>query len=237
MIARAKNKALLAFITLVSLIFLSGCQTTGGGQGDVDPRLTQGDSAKFFTKAGAQACAVGALTGVLACALTHSSNKAACMAIAAVAGCTVGAGGAYVLDQRRAKYSNNEQRIQSFIEDVQKDNDNLKVRINEVNVVLRENQQTLRQLQQQIATKQIDQKKAQSELNRIKANKAYLEKELANINARIDGFQDIIEKERAVGADVRPLQAKLDGLVRDRDLMQRNVDSALALSSSIKVTG
>ena len=102
---------------------------------------------------------------------------------------------------------------------------------------MRENQQTLRQLEQQIATKQIDQKKAQSELNRIKANKAYLEKELANINARIDGFQDIIEKERAVGANVRPLQAKLDGLVRDRDLMQRNIDSALALSSSIKVAG
>ncbi|MDN3986519.1 hypothetical protein [Zwartia vadi] len=237
MMSQATLKFRMAFIALVSLFFLAGCQTTGGGDGDVDPRLTQGDSAKFFTKAGAQACAAGALTGVLACALTNSSNKAACMAIAAVAGCGIGAGGAYVLDQRRAKYSNNEQRIQSFIEDVQKDNDNLRQRIQEVNVVLRENQKTLQQLQQQIATKQIDQKKAQTELNRIRANKAYLEKELANINARIDGFQDIIEKERAVGADVRPLQQKLDVLVRDRDLMQRNIDTALALSSSIKVAG
>lgn len=237
MMSQATLKFRMAFIALVSLVFLAGCQTTGGGDGDVDPRLTQGDSAKFFSKAGAQACAAGALTGVLACALTNSSNKAACMAIAAVAGCGIGAGGAYVLDQRRAKYSNNEQRIQSFIDDVQKDNDNLRQRIQEVNVVLRENQKTLQQLQQQIASKQIDQKKAQSELNRIKANKAYLEKELANINARIDGFQDIIEKERAVGADVRPFQQKLDALVRDRDLMQRNIDTALALSSSIKVAG
>lgn len=237
MVTTLTNKARVAFILLASLIFLSGCQTMGSGEGDVDPRLTQGDSAKFFTKAGAQACAAGALTGVLACALTNSSNKAACMAIAAVAGCGIGAGGAYVLDQRRAKYSNNEQRIQSFIEDVQKDNDNLRKRIQEVNVVLRENQQTLKQLEQQIASKQVDQKKAQTELNRIKANKAYLEKELANINSRIDGFQDIIEKERAVGANVRPLQEKLDVLVRDRDLMQRNIDTALALSSSIKVTG
>jgi hypothetical protein len=43
MITRATHKALLAFIALISLVFLAGCQTTGGGQGDVDPRLTQGD--------------------------------------------------------------------------------------------------------------------------------------------------------------------------------------------------
>ena len=224
-----------AFIALVSCLFLAGCQNMGGG--DVDPRLTEGESAKFFSKSGAQACAAGALTGVLACALSGSGNKAACMGIAAVAGCGVGAGANYLLDQRRAKYANNEQRINSFIEDVQADNQKLQSRMQNINVVLQENQRTLKTLNAQVAAKQVDQKKAKAELDRINANKAFLEKELANINTRIDDYQDIIEKERAVGANVRQLQGQLDQLSRTRDAMKGQLDVAYGLASSIKVTG
>ena len=126
MFSQSSLKLRSAFIALVSCLFLAGCQNMGGG--DVDPRLTEGEEAKFFSKSGAQACAAGALTGVLACALSNSGNKAACMAIAAVAGCGVGAGANYLLDQRRAKYANNEQRINSFIQDVQADNQKLQTR-------------------------------------------------------------------------------------------------------------
>ena len=224
-----------AIATLICLVFLAGCQNMGGS--DVDPRLTSGEDAKFFSKSGLQACAVGAIAGALACAVSNSGNKAACMAIAAVAGCGVGAGANYLLDSRRAKYANNEQRIDSFIEDVQSDNKKLQTRIQNINVVLRENQQTLQQLQRQIATRQIDQRKAKQELDRIKANKAYLEKELADINARVDGYQEIIEKERASGVNTRRLQTELVQLSRTRDSMKRELDAAYALSSSIKVEG
>lgn len=235
MFTSSSLKLRTALIALISCVFLAGCQNVGGG--DVDPRLTEGEDAKFFSKSGAQACAAGALTGVLACALSNSGNKTACMAIAAVAGCGVGAGANYLLDQRRAKYANNEQRINSFIQDVQSDNQKLQARLQNINVVLQENQRTLRTLEKQVAAKQIDQRKAKAELDRINANKAYLEKELANINARIDGFQDIIEKERAVGADVRRLQSQLDQLSRTRDVMKSQLDVAYGLASSIKVTG
>ncbi|MDN4016776.1 hypothetical protein [Zwartia panacis] len=235
MFTSSSLKLRTALIALISCVFLAGCQNVGGG--DVDPRLTDGEDAKFFSKSGAQACAAGALTGVLACALSNSGNKTACMAIAAVAGCGVGAGANYLLDQRRAKYANNEQRINSFIQDVQSDNQKLQARLQNINVVLQENQRTLKTLEKQVAAKQIDQRKAKAELDRINANKAYLEKELANINARIDGFQDIIEKERAVGADVRRLQSQLDQLSRTRDVMKSQLDVAYGLASSIKVTG
>jgi len=233
--AQSRLKLVSTFIALLSCLFLAGCQNMGGG--DVDPRLTEGESAKFFSKSGAQACAAGALTGVLACALTNSSNKAACMAIAAVAGCGVGAGANYLLDQRRAKFANNEQRINSFIEDVQSDNQKLRSRMQNISVVLQENQRTLTNLNAQVAAKKVDQKKAKAELDRINANKAYLEKELANINTRIDDYQDIIEKERAVGANVRQLQGQLDQLSRTRDAMKGQLDVAYGLASSIKVTG
>lgn len=235
MFAQSRLKLVSTFIALLSCLFLAGCQNMGGG--DVDPRLTEGESAKFFSKSGAQACAAGALTGVLACALTNSSNKAACMAIAAVAGCGVGAGANYLLDQRRAKFANNEQRINSFIEDVQSDNQKLRSRMQNISVVLQENQRTLTNLNAQVAAKKVDQKKAKAELDRINANKAYLEKELANINTRIDDYQDIIEKERAVGANVRQLQGQLDQLSRTRDAMKGQLDVAYGLASSIKVTG
>jgi hypothetical protein len=225
----------IAIVALITSVFLAGCQNMGGG--DVDPRLTSGEDAKFFSKSGLQACAAGALAGALACAVSNSGNKAACMAIAAVAGCGVGAGANYLLDSRRAKYANNEQRIDSFIEDVQSDNKKLQTRIQNINVVLRENQQTLQQLQRQVATRQIDQRKAKQELDRIKANKAYLEKELADINARVDGYQEIIGKERANGVDTRRLQTELVQLSRTRDSMKRELDAAYALSSSIKVEG
>jgi chromosome segregation ATPase len=159
------------------------------------------------------------------------------MAIAAVAGCGVGAGANYLLDSRRAKYANNEQRIDSFIEDVQSDNKKLQTRIQNINVVLRENQQSLQQLQRQVASRQVDQRKAKQELDRIKANKAYLEKELAGINARVDGYQEIIDKERANGVNTRRLQTELVQLSRTRDSMKRELDAAYALSSSIKVEG
>jgi chromosome segregation ATPase len=159
------------------------------------------------------------------------------MAIAAVAGCGVGAGANYMLDQRRAKFANNEQRINSFIEDVQADNQKLQSRMNTINVVLQENQRTLKTLNAQVAAKQVDQKKAKAELDRINANKAFLEKELASINTRIDDYQDIIEKERAVGANVRQLQGQLDQLSRTRDAMKGQLDVAYGLASSIKVTG
>lgn len=235
MLAKSNLKLVSTFIALLSCLFLVGCQNMGGS--DVDPRLTEGESAKFFSKSGAQACAAGALTGVLACALTNSSNKAACMAIAAVAGCGVGAGANYLLDQRRAKFANNEQRINSFIEDVQADNQKLQTRMQNINVVLQENQRTLKTLNAQVAAKNIDQKKAKAELDRINANKAFLEKELANINTRIDDYQDIIEKERAVGANVRQLQGQLDQLSRTRDAMKGQLDVAYGLAPSIKVSG
>ena len=225
----------IAIVALITTVFLAGCQNMGGG--DVDPRLTSGEDAMFFSKSGVQACAVGALAGALACAVSNSGNKAACMAIAAVAGCGVGAGANYLLDSRRAKYANNEQRIDSFIEDVQSDNKKLQTRIQNINVVLRENQQSLQQLQRQVASRQVDQRKAKQELDRIKANKAYLEKELTDINARVDGYQEIIEKERANGVDTRKLQAELAQLSRTRDTMKRALDSAYSLSSVIKVEG
>jgi hypothetical protein len=50
-------------VALLCGILLAGCQNMGGG--GVDPRLTSGDDAQFFSKSGLQACAAGAIAGAL----------------------------------------------------------------------------------------------------------------------------------------------------------------------------
>ena len=89
-------RARTLFVTVVCGVLLAGCQNMGGSS--VDPRLTSGDDAQFFSKSGVQACAAGAIAGALACAVSNAGNKAACMAIAAGAGCGVGAGANYLHD-------------------------------------------------------------------------------------------------------------------------------------------
>lgn len=234
MIAISNIKLKSAFVALVSCLLLAGCQTAGEGGGDVDPRLTETDSAKFFTKAAAQGCAAGALTGVLACALTNSSNKAACMAIAAAAGCGAGATAAYVIDSRRAKYSNKEIRMDALIADVQDDNKKLEARLKDVQVVMRDNQQTLKTLQTQLANKQIDKKNAQAQLNRLTANKARLESELVDANARIQQFEDAIQMKRAQGENIQAMQAEVAKLKRTRDLLSGDINVTYSLLPPVK---
>ena len=224
----------LAVVSVVCSVFLIGCQGVGGG-GAVDPRLTAGDTAQFFSKSGLQACAVGAGAGILACAVSNAGNKAACMAIAAVAGCGIGAGANYLLDSRRAKYSNQEQLIGSLIADVQADNDSLKKRIAVTSVVIKENKQTLIALQQKVASKQIDAKAVASQLDGINANKKYLEDELKNVNGRIDGFQDLINQERikSSSASIAGFTAKLKELEAVRDQYQKELSDAYSLTASL----
>jgi len=229
------TKLRISFLAIVSFFLLAGCQTTGGSStAEADPRLTKSDSAKFFTKAGAQGCAAGALTGVLACALTNSSNRAACMAIAAAAGCAAGATTAYVIDQRRAKYSNKETNMNTIIKDVQEDNEKLKKRSVDLRAVMQDNQKTLNDLAQQIRIKQVDQKTARAQLRVISANKEILDAELQELDARNRLFQDTIELRKAMGGqDVRQLQRQVDELNAEKKALIELRDISYSQLSSV----
>lgn len=228
-------KVRASILSLVTCLFLVGCQTTGeGGSADADPRLTKSDTAKFFTKAAAQGCAAGALTGVLACALTNSSNKAACMAIAATAGCAAGAATAYVIDQRRAKYSNKETTMDTIIKDIQDDNEKLKKRSVDLRAVMQDNQKTLNVLSQQIRAKQVDQKTARAQLRVIAANQKVLDAELKELDDRNQQFQDVIEARKAMGGqDVRQLQRQVDDLNAQKKALLELRDIAYSQFSSV----
>ena len=159
---------------VLSLVLLAGC--AGITSYGVDPRLTQGDDSDYFTKSGVQACAAGAAAGALACLVSNSGNKAACMAIAAVAGCGIGAGVDALIDQRRKQAASKEQYLNSLIADVQNDNQKMAERISTFDQVISENSKTLAALQTAVANKTVDQKKATADLAQLTRNKEYMEK-------------------------------------------------------------
>jgi len=231
---RLFNKGTLIIMSILSnwrrllalpfLVFaLAGCETLGIGSPGVDPRLTQ-DEPKFFSKPGAQACLVGAGVGALGCLLAGRDNMVACMAIAAVAGCAVGATTNYVFDKRRSEFANNEQRMNAYIEDVEADSAKLQKRIAEVRVVLDDNKRQLAIIQQDIKTKSGDQKAMQRELAQMRANQAYLQKELENLDQKIELYRDAAMRESTEGIQSPQFLTQLQRLENERDDLQRLIE-------------
>jgi chromosome segregation ATPase len=159
------------------------------------------------------------------------------MAIAATAGCAAGATTAYVIDQRRAKYSNKETNMNTIIKDVQDDNEKLKKRSVDLRAVMQDNQKTLNDLNQQIRIKQIDQKTARTQLRVIAANQKLLDAELKELDDRNKQFQDVIEMRKAMGGqDVRQLQRQVDDLNAQKNALQELKDIAYSQFSSINAS-
>lgn len=203
---------LLMTLGLSASLILSGCASTGSdllGGASADSRLTSGSDAQFFSKSGFQACAAGAGIAALACLATNSSNKAACMLVAGIAACGVAMGGNYYLDQRRSEYANTNERLQVITSDVQADTQRIVARTETAYVVIQDDKRHIAQIQKQIASKQMDEKKAKSELAQIDKNIDVLNKDLANMTKRAEEYEKVAQQERLDGANKNSV-SKLD---------------------------
>lgn len=227
-------KRLMAAFLIVTV---AGCQSMGmGGSADVDPALTK-DEPTFISKSGAQACLAGAGIGMLGCLLAGSAdNMAACMAIAAAAGCGVGAGANYVLDSRRAEYANAEQRMDAYIADVEADTQTLQERIVTVRAVLDKNQRQLAQIKQDIKTRSGDKRQMEQQLAQMKANQAYLNDELTELDEKIALYRDAAMQESQKGISSPVFLNKLQQLERERDSLRKLVEQTYQSLPSIIVS-
>ena len=211
-------KSRLLVIAAVSL--LAGCQTLGmGSSAEADPLLEQDKPTFLVSKSGFQSCAIGAGVGALGALLF--GGDAATIAIAAAAGCGVGAGADYVLDQRRAEFANNEQRMNSYISDIQADKQNLQAYMVNVRQVVDKNKRQLAQIDLDIKTKSGDEKARAQELATMRANQASLQKTIGELDKRIAMYQDIADKESTVGVTSARMLTQLTQLERERDDLQR----------------
>jgi hypothetical protein len=229
-------KSRLLVIAAVSL--LAGCQTLGmGSSAAVDPLLEQDKPTFLASKSGLQSCAIGAGVGALGALLF--GGDAATIAIAAAAGCGVGAGADYLLDQRRAEFANNEQRMNSYISDIQADKQNLQAYMVNVRQVVGKNKRQLAQIDLDIKTKSGDEKARTQELATMRANQASLKKTVEGLDERIAMYQNIADKESTVGVTSARMLNQLTQLERERDDLQRLAEqtySALPAFAQINTT-
>lgn len=203
--------------------------------GSVDPRLSNSHSAQFFSKSGWQACAGGALTGILACQLGNPSDKGSCMAAAAVVGCGVGMGANYYLDTQRSKYANAEQRLDATIADVRKDNQELQSLTRTAQEVIAEDRSKIEQIKRDLAAKRLRNEEARQQIASIDANAAFLKKTLADTRAKEQEWRKVAAAERGSGAKVDSLEAEINAMQRQIASLEQEVDELYQQRSSIQL--
>lgn len=219
------------FFTALALsvaVFISGCTATGSGflSESADPRLTAGQNSDHFQQKTLMACAAGAATGVVGCLLSGTNNQAACMIIAGIAGCGIGAGTTAYLDSRRSEYSNTNERLQAMTNDVKADTQVLMARTQVFKEVIRDDEIHMRQLKKQLESKKIDTEKANKELKKIDTNITLMNKEMTDIDERINQYQEVSNKERADGANSQSILA-LDTEIEKLKKEKRAIENIL----------
>ncbi|MBB3103015.1 hypothetical protein [Azomonas macrocytogenes] len=224
---------------IVSLaVVLAGCQTMGGlGSSGVDPRLSNSQSAEFFSKSGMQACAGGAAIGALACLVGNANDKGTCLAAAALVGCGVGMGANYYLDNRRAQYANDEQRLDVAIADVQKDNRELQDLTRTAQSVIDDDRRSLLKIKSDIAAKKVQKTQAQQRLVQIDKNASFLKDKLANAQAKQREWQKVAAAERntASAARLDTLNAEINNMQKQISSLETEIDQLYKQRSSIRL--
>ena len=127
-------KTAVAGLIVTTALALGGCNATSGtansssvnNQALNDPNVSAGlkhEEASFFSQSGAVACGTGAGIGALACLLLKDDHRAGCIALAAAAGCALGMGANYMMDNVRSNYATTEEQLDATAKQVQKDLD------------------------------------------------------------------------------------------------------------------
>ncbi|MDO9625913.1 MAG: hypothetical protein Q7J46_18245 [Pseudomonas sp.] len=232
------SRVVLSFV-MTGSILLTGCASTGssmiGGSPAADPRLTQGNGAKFFSTSGFQACAAAAGAGVLACALSNSSNKAQCAVIAGIAACGVAMGANYYFDQRRSEYSDTTERLQLMSSDIQADTDKVASRTATLQQVIRDDEERIAQIQKSIKTQQLDAAKAQKEIAEIDSNIAQMRKDLAGMRNKVTEYEKtaVLERQNGAGDEVASIETEITKMNTKVVALQQEVDGLYSQRSAI----
>lgn len=230
----------MKWVVLGLALVLTGCQTTGttpaANQAPVDPRLANSSSAQFFSKSGWQACAGGAVVGMLACQLGNPSKKAQCMVAAGLAGCGVGMGANYYLDNQRSQYANAEDRLDATIADVRKDNQELQMLSDTARSVIADDKRKIEQIKQDIAANKVQSAQAQKQLAEIDANTAYLKKSLADVRSKQQEWaEEVAAAERNNGARTDTLDAEIGKMQKQIAQLESEIDQLYQQRSSIRL--
>ncbi|HDH9217312.1 TPA: hypothetical protein PJR49_005249 [Escherichia coli] len=226
------KKRLMAVLGLSTVLVLSGCQSNNGA----DPRITNNSDMEFFSKSGITACAGGAAIGALGCLVSNSSNKGACMLIAAVAGCGVGIGANAYLDNKRKDYSSKEEMLNSMIADIKKENQHLQSASNAARAVIDDDKKALAKIEQDMKQQRLNKAAAEKQLKGIDANIAALRSRLSDMTKREAEWRDIAAKSRDDGIKTAQLDKQITGMKQQVASLQEELDSLYSQRTAIRLS-
>lgn len=222
----------MAVLGLSTVLVLSGCQSNNGA----DPRITNNSDMEFFSKSGITACAGGAAIGALGCLVSNSSNKGACMLIAAVAGCGVGIGANAYLDNKRKDYSSKEEMLNSMIADIKKENQHLQSASNAARAVIDDDKKALAKIEQDMKQQRLNKAAAEKQLKGIDANIAALRSRLSDMTKREAEWRDIAAKSRDDGIKTAQLDKQITGMKQQVASLQEELDSLYSQRTAIRLS-
>lgn len=228
------NKIIVVLSLCISLV-LAGCQSVGGvSTRNVDPELTKSHTAKFFSKSAWQSCAVGAGVGGVGCLLL-GGKAGTCVATAAI-GCGLSMGVNYYLDSKRADYANTEERLDVYIQDIQKDTYEVQAVTQTAKAVLDKNLKTLNALRNQIKSDTVNKKQAQNDLTQIDANIAYLNDKLQRMKKIERDWVTVSTEEKQSGLNVSKLDKQINQLNKQIALLENQINIVSKQRSAVKVS-
>lgn len=224
-------------LVMVCSLAISGCANTGSSLLNngvkPDPRLTQGNDAKFFSQSGLQACLLGAAAGAAIGLLAGGKNKAPAAVVGAVATCGAAMGANYYLDARRSQYKTTYEQLKAMGDDIKSDTLKVQNRSNSINAVMADDKKKLAQLQSDIAAKQADQVVAKKELAQIDANIGAIKSDLTSMKNLANQYREAGAKTNGAPKDVREMQQQLAVLENQIAQLNKEADSYFALRSAI----
>ncbi|MDX3983621.1 MAG: hypothetical protein QHC88_00075 [Achromobacter sp.] len=215
------RRASIAWLVVATLA-ISGCASTGSSMlsgAQLDPRLTEGNDAEFFSRSGFGACAGAAAVGVTACLLAAPANKKAmCAVIAGIGACGIAMGTNYYLDYRRSQYKSTGAMLDAITQDVEKDTAKLQQRSQTLQAVIETDTQKIEQLRLDVAQGTIDQTVARKKLRDIDADIARIKQEQENIDNKIGSYREASVSTKAGSqVDIKKLDAQIEKLQVEAD--------------------
>jgi hypothetical protein len=228
-----------ASCVLAAVVLLSACTgnypPNAGSPyaGYPQPNLPSTQGSQFTQTVGVPA-ALGGVTGAVAGGLLCKKNRAACAAGGAAAGGLLGAGAGYVVAGKNQSSANREQELRSLTQSAQQQTDYYRRIIADTNSAIEQYRQEIGALRSQYQQGQVRQARYQQEAAKLQSDITVLQ---GNIKTNEQTIAAVTADLQRFGQkDTGALVAERDELVRQRDLMQRELSVLLGFEEAVRTS-